>query len=77
MAPVYVLLLEHDGPESPAPAFRRDVEIPGEVGQPELDVGDVLAQRGAVRVRGVVDLVVDPHAGGGAGGGEVVERDPG
>lgn len=77
MPPVDMLPFEHDGPERPAPAFRRDVEIPREIRQPELHVGDVLAQRGAVRVRGVVDLVVDAHAGGGAGGGEVVERDPG
>lgn len=77
MSPVHMLLFKHDGPEGPAPAFGREVEVPREIGQPELDVGDVLRQRGAVRVRGVVDLVVDAHAGGGAGGGEVVERDPG
>ena len=77
VAPVRMLLLKHDGPQGPAPRFRRNAEIPGEVGEAEFDVWHVPAQLGAVLVRGVVHFVVDPEAGGGAGGGEEVETDPG
>ena len=77
MSPVRMLLLKHHRPQRPAPALRRDGEIPGEIREPEFDARDVLGDVGAVRVRGVVDFVVDAHVGGGAGGGEVVEGDPG
>lgn len=78
MPPVNMLPFKHDGPERPAPASRRNVEISREIGQAEFHAGDVLAQRGAVPgVRGVVDFVVDAQAGGGSRGGEGVERDPG
>ena len=72
-----MLPLKHDGPQRPAPALRRHRQIPREVGEAEFDARHVLAQLGAVQVGSVVHFVVNADAGGGAGGGEEVDRDPG
>ncbi len=77
MPTVRMLALEHHRSQRPAPAFRRDVEILGEVRESELDVRDVPPEPGAVGVRRVSHFVVDPRAGRGPGGREPVDRDPG
>lgn len=63
-------------PEGARPRARHGREFFGEVGEAELDVRDPLPGTVAVEAD-VGDFVVDAHAGRRAGGGEVVEGDPG
>ena len=80
MSTVRMLALKHNGPQRPAPAFRRNAEILWEISQPELDVRDVSSERSrSVEIGGRVShFVVDPRIGGGAPGGrEPVDGHPG
>ena len=77
MPPVLMQFLKNHRPQRPPPAPRRHAEVPGEIRQSEFDAREVRGEGGAVEVGGVGGFVVDAEAGGGAGGREVVERDPG
>ena len=77
MSTVRMLALKHHGPERPAPALRRQAEVLGEIRQPELDVRDVISERGSMEIGRVAHFVVDARAGGGARGREPVDGDPG
>ena len=77
MSAIRMLALKHHGPQSPAPALRRNAEVFGEISQPELDVRDVSSERSSTEISCVAHFVVDPRAGGGPRGREPVDGDPG
>ena len=78
VAAAVVFARQHERAERLVPQLGELHELLGELGRAQLDVLDVRRHPGAVLARALVlAFVVDALAGGGAGGAEPVDADPG